>query len=1181
MKVRLVAYRNKAGSTELETFNLDLQDNPTVSLNFQFSDIKEPESRKASYSQTFKLPFTDANNDFFENWYNVNLETLVFNTHTIFNAVLYVGTVPQFEGSIQLKSVYLKAGLYEVVLLSTSINLFNRIGNKKVIDAFSTEEKVAWQFTYNYQNIGYSWDGSTALFTNTAGVSFRDTDANVQKVMFPMQVNSPDFIYPEPGVSNAFLRMDQATVTSIFNNGYNVQDYMVPIYQFKPAIQIRALLKQILFKNGFSYNSTFLDSEYFGRLFMTTCNHTGKPSCEVLVTPGMVDGQAIAGANTQWQSIDVPATYDISCYSGIVTPGDYTMVQDWNLMLVNQTTPINSGDAFPVDTEGLWNTSLNAFLRTDPNMEAIYVASTISTTNVRACWNNEAKFAFKVVGCNSAGVEDPSTEYYPSDITSLLDIYSANQNTGFEKTCDITSVPYGDGSGFNYVRIYVKLKHVEKDNNNNQGIIRWGQNDLWSTVTGLKSEMRVVWTGLYDNIYSKTVDTISGIDPTLTQKAFLKDIIQRFNLVIAVDNDNPNILSIEPYNDFVSGGETKHWSDKLDTSKEIIVKDTTSLQKAVVEYTDSEDEDLMNKTIREFMPRLNVFGNINTLNTNNQFAQGESKYKSIFSPYINEQVFGTNEEPTETFIPRMVVQYEFTYEQEEGTYVNSSTPTKPKLYYYSGSKTQITAGGDQIYMHSINDSLTGGVEAHGFNDYPLCSPYDLTVAGTAEGFIGVNTKSLYWSQQPPPAGISPVFNSTPVTTSIVANSLYYAYWEQFYNLVYNKDTKIVECHLYLNEVDIFNFKFNDEIFIKDTYYRILDIKNYQVGQKVSSKVTLITQDDMFVGTCLDCDFVLGSFANSNTYGGRFVWCADTDPTCTPYLNLNTDGTSFIGTQTSPECCECQGGQFFPIPNNLVISGETYFSQWTAGYGMCLANVGSLPIQLADIYRVRNIMNRPGIKNYIGLVLGGYGKSLSTGTNRNKFSYNILPEFGDDIKIKYSGKKGNIGQIVGESHRMVLLGKTTGNTKSYAYINGSEHMATLTIPMSSIVNVRVKGISTVVGGYSASYSIGATEAFAYYTAFKSTLPNGVSQLGTVNGTPEYALKESGLVGTCTLEIDNYRNYIRFGIKDADADARRVWQLTVDYDITLVPNLESRVDQNDAQYQNYKFIELQNGQRLQWN
>jgi hypothetical protein len=1184
MKVRLVAYRNNVGGTAEETFQLDLQDNPNISLNFQFSDIKEPESRKASYSQTFKLPFTDNNNAFFENWYNVNLETLVFNTHTLFDAVLYVGTVPQFEGSIQLKSVYLKAGLYEVVLLSNSINLFNRIGNQKIIDAFNTDEREAWQFTYNYQNIGYSWDGSTALFTNTAGVSFRDTDANVQKVMFPMQVNSPDFIYPKPGESNAFLRMNQSTVTSIFNNGYNVQDYMVPIYQFKPAIQIRALLKQILFKNGFSYNSTFLDSDYFGRLFMTTCNHTGKPSCEVLVTPGMVDGQAIAGSNGQWGTTTVAPTYSISCYNGSISPStiaDYEPIQEWKLMTLNQTTPINSGDAFPVDTEGLWNTSLNAFLRTDPNMEAIYVASRISTTNIKACWNNEAKFAFKVVACNSAGVEDDSTATFPSDITADLDIYSANQDGGFEKTCDITNVPYGDGSGFNYVRIYVRLKHVEKDNNNNEGQIRWGQEDLWSTVAGLKSEMRVVWDGLYDNVYGKTVDTISGIDPTLTQKAFLKDIIQRFNLVIAVNNDNPNILNIEPYNDFVSGGEQKFWSDKLDTSKEIIVKDTTSLQKAVVEYTDAEDEDLMNKTIKDFAPTLNVFGNYNNLNTNNQFAQGESKYKSIFSPYINQQVFATTEEPLETFIPRMVVQYEFTYEQQGASYINSSTKTKPKLYYYSGSKTQITPGGDQIYMHSINESLTGGVEAHGFNDYPLCSPYDLTVAGTAEGFIGVNTKSLYWSQQPPPAGISPVFNSTPVTATIVANSLFYAYWEQFYNLVYNENTKIIECHLYLNEVDIFNFKFNDEIFIKDTYYRILDIKNYQVGQKVSSKVTLITQDDMFVGTCLDCDFVLGSFANSNTYGGRFVWCADTDPTCTPYLNLNTDGTSFIGTQTSPECCECQGGGFFPIPTDLVIGGETYFSQWTPGNGMCMANIGSLPIQLADIYRVRNIMNRPGIKNYFGLVLGGYAKSLSTGTNRNKFSYNILPEFGDDIKIQYSGKTGNIGQIVGESHRMVLLGKTTGNTKSYAYINGSENTATLTIPISSIVNVRVKGISTVVGGYSSTHPIGSTEAFAYYTAFKSTLSTGVSQLGVVNGTSEYALKESGLVSTCTLEIDNYRDYIRFGIKDADADARRVWQLTIDYDITIVPYLESRVDQNDAQYQNYDFIELQNGQRLQWN
>ena len=81
MNVRIVAYRPPDSTTTNDTaYELDLQEAPNISLNFQFSDIKEPETRKGSYSQTFKLPFTENNNNFFENWYNVNLETLVFST---------------------------------------------------------------------------------------------------------------------------------------------------------------------------------------------------------------------------------------------------------------------------------------------------------------------------------------------------------------------------------------------------------------------------------------------------------------------------------------------------------------------------------------------------------------------------------------------------------------------------------------------------------------------------------------------------------------------------------------------------------------------------------------------------------------------------------------------------------------------------------------------------------------------------------------------------------------------------------------------------------------------------------------------------------------------------------------------------------------------------------------------
>ena len=141
MNVRLVAYRPATTTATVDTtYELELQEAPNVSLNFQFSDIKEPETRKGSYSQTFKLPFTNKNNEFFQNWFNVNLETLVFNTRTKFDAVLYIGTIPQFEGVLQLKSVYQKAQVYEVVLMSNTASLFSTIGEQKLQDVFKNDD---------------------------------------------------------------------------------------------------------------------------------------------------------------------------------------------------------------------------------------------------------------------------------------------------------------------------------------------------------------------------------------------------------------------------------------------------------------------------------------------------------------------------------------------------------------------------------------------------------------------------------------------------------------------------------------------------------------------------------------------------------------------------------------------------------------------------------------------------------------------------------------------------------------------------------------------------------------------------------------------------------------------------------------------------------------------------------
>ena len=119
MDIRLVAYRREntsADTFDVVQYELDLQEAPNVVVNYNWLDLKNPDQRKASFSQTLKLPFSNDNNTFFENYFEVNLESLVYNAKTKFNAILYIDSIPQLKGFIQLKSIYMNARLYEVAL---------------------------------------------------------------------------------------------------------------------------------------------------------------------------------------------------------------------------------------------------------------------------------------------------------------------------------------------------------------------------------------------------------------------------------------------------------------------------------------------------------------------------------------------------------------------------------------------------------------------------------------------------------------------------------------------------------------------------------------------------------------------------------------------------------------------------------------------------------------------------------------------------------------------------------------------------------------------------------------------------------------------------------------------------------------------------------------------------------
>ena len=124
------------------------------------------------------------------------------------------------EGSLQLKSVYKKAQVYEVVLMSSSSSLFSIIGEQRLKDVFledngSYSAKLNHVFTYtnSTNNTLYnSWGNS---LQNTAGGSLYDSDAGVSKIVYPTSITQENFYY-NPNDTDAdgndlkrFLRLDQ------------------------------------------------------------------------------------------------------------------------------------------------------------------------------------------------------------------------------------------------------------------------------------------------------------------------------------------------------------------------------------------------------------------------------------------------------------------------------------------------------------------------------------------------------------------------------------------------------------------------------------------------------------------------------------------------------------------------------------------------------------------------------------------------------------------------------------------------------------------------------------------------------------------------------------------------------------------------------------------------------------
>jgi hypothetical protein len=292
--------------------------------------------------------------------------------------------------------------------------------------------------------------------------------------------------------------------------------------------------------------------------------------------------------------------------------------------------------------------------------------------------------------------------------------------------------------------------------------------------------------------------------PDMKQIDFITSIQKMFNLVFVADKTLPNTLRIEPMVEYIASGNTLDWSQKLDLSKDIMYSPTTDLQKSKFSFTYTEDGDYFNSIYKD---NGRIYGRYEVTESDfeviNEFATGEEKVELAFASTPSAPVENTN-----VVVPKFL--------NSEGQFVQP----KPRILYYFAD-----------FFVNMYDEVSDTV----IQTAVKCLNNYSTMNAT------VSDKDLNFAPEIPPH-------------TIIANpyeNLYNRWWRNYYRELFDGQARILEGMFALTLNDVFTFQFSDKIWIIDSWWRVLEINGYVVGEQDMTSVKLIRVLDIDNG----CDLL--------------------------------------------------------------------------------------------------------------------------------------------------------------------------------------------------------------------------------------------------------------------------------------------------------------------------------------
>jgi hypothetical protein len=518
--------------------------------------------------------------------------------------------------------------------------------------------------------------------------------------------------------------------------------------------------------------------------------------------------------------------------------------------------------------------------------------------------------------------------------------------------------------------------------------------------------------------------------PDAKQIDFVTDIIKMHNCAIVPDRAVANKVYLVPQNSYLGSGNELDWTDKLDVSKDITISSTVDLQKAKTQFTYTLGEDVISQ-----------------------------QYKNVNRVYGDYQAVGYTTNPN-------ILPSDFAIGEQKISLVHQSTPcgvvnaSGVIMPMFINSQLEFVAPG----MRCLFDAGTAniqlyddGIAAAALTVVPLLNHYSQVVAD-------IDDYDLNWAPEVPPYSI----------TASPYNNLFNQYWRTYMNALYSPEARLMEASFALDLKDILTFQFSDKIWIKDSWWRIIEINDYKVGMNESTQVKLLK----FLENTEDCSSTPVSITTNgkvNFVDGNGDPVLPTQDCCTRYgynwdetvarcwafiPNTNRPNTSVSGNATTPATRPTKVATATRSITNSIIEGNTVT---IADGNSDMLAVGTA-LELTKNVQGSNLIGKNVYTNLPGIHIGGgYKYGNPTSTEKGWAQTGIVILHVKDTWLDLQTYNLNIEGIPGEFivipndtvwsciMNVTILDTTTNNYCVGQYLFGLQKIAFVTATPITVLN----------------------------------------------------------------------------------------------------------------------------------